>query len=291
MGKPVVLITGSSSGVGLELLKFLRERPYRIVATARPSSCARFASLGIQPSDSLSIKALDIADLDSHGAVIESVFSEWGQIDVLVNNAGISYRAAIEEMAPSEELDQMTVNYLGPMNLIRLVTPAMRSRRAGRIINVSSVGGMMAMPTMGSYSASKWALEGASEALWYELRPWDIKISLVQPGFINSDGFTKVRVPVAVADDPQKSAYRVYYESMSAFVTHVMTHSPSDAKDVARVILRTMEKKRPGLRVAGTWDAYFFNLLRRLMPRALYHRILYMGLPGKSKWGRNESNT
>ena len=290
MSNPVVLITGASSGVGLELLKLLQGRPYRIVATARPSSVTRFAQLGIMPSESLLIESLDVADLSTHQGVIERVIAHWGQIDVLVNNAGISYRAAVEDMSQQEESEQLTVNYLGPLSLIRLTIPHMRKQRFGRIINVSSVGGMMAMPTMGSYSASKWALEGASEALWYELKPWNIRVSLVQPGFINSDGFTKVRIPAAVSDHRDEGAYRVYYESMGRFVSRLMTHSPSHAVDVARVILKTMEKRRPNLRVPGTWDAFFFHILRRLMPRVIYHRILYMALPGKSKWGADASD-
>ena len=87
----------------------------------------------------------------------------------------------------------MDVNFRSPMELTRLVLPGMRAKRAGRIITVSSVGGMMAMPTMAAYSASKFALEGAHEALWYEVRPWGIRVSLVQPGFVHSDGFQKVR--------------------------------------------------------------------------------------------------
>ena len=192
-------------------------------------------------------------------------------------------------MNESEELDQMTVNYLGPMNLMRTVIPYMRRQRSGRIINVSSVGGMMAMPTMGSYSASKWALEGASEALWYELKPWNIRVSLIQPGFINSDGFKKVRVPASLESVEHRTAYTGYYESMGTFVARLMTHSPSNARDVAAVVFKTMRKARPALRVPGTWDAFFFHMLRRLLPRALYHRVLYMGLPGKSTWGSDES--
>ncbi|MEE2960929.1 MAG: SDR family oxidoreductase [Myxococcota bacterium] len=292
MASPVVLITGSSSGVGLELLRLLQKKgQYRIVATARPDSCGRFAEYGIQDSENLLIQELEVSDFESHREVVERACTKWGTVNILVNNAGISYRSAIEDMSPEEEVDQMTVNYLGPINLIRLVIPLMRAQGFGRIINVSSVGGMMAMPTMGSYSASKWALEGVSEALWYELRPWNIHVSLVQPGFINSDGFTRVRIPQLLIDSPEMSVYGACYDSMAAFVHRLMVRSPSSALHVAKVILKTMGKEHPHLRVPGTWDAFFFHMLRRLLPRSLYHRILYMGLPGKTKWGNHETDT
>src|SRR5690606_2444621 len=109
------------------------------------------------------------------------------------NNAGLAYRAVVEHVNETERRAQLDVNFRAPMELIRLVLPHMRARRAGRILNISSVGGMMAMPTMGIYSASKFALEGMTEALWYEVRPWNIKVSLVQPGFIRSRSFERTR--------------------------------------------------------------------------------------------------
>lgn len=104
----------------------------------------------------------------------------WGGVDVLVNNAGISYRAVVEHTDHEDRAHQMDVNFRAPMEMIRHVLPDMRRKRRGKIINVSSVGAMMAMPTMAPYSASKFALEGASESLWYEVRPFGIHVSLVQ---------------------------------------------------------------------------------------------------------------
>ncbi len=95
-----------------------------------------------------------------------------GGVDVLINNAGVAYRSVVEHVSERERLQQMGINFRAPMELTRLVLPYMRSRRAGRIINVSSMGGMMAMPTMAVYSASKFALEGATESLYYEVKPW-----------------------------------------------------------------------------------------------------------------------
>jgi len=144
------------------------------------------------------------------------------------------------------------------------------------------------MPTMGSYSASKWALEGASESLWYEIRPWNIRVSLIQPGFINSDSFRRVHFPAKHGDDSTWGAYRAHYSYMGRFVERIMGASISDSSDVARVIAKTMKKSNPALRISATYDAFFFHVLRRFMPRVVYHRFLYEFLPGKSKWGRDE---
>lgn len=149
--------------------------------------------------------------------------ARWGGVDVLVNNAGVAYRAVVEHVTEEDRLRQFGVNFLGPMEMVRLCLPSMRKKRAGRIINVSSVSGMMAMPTMGVYCASKFALEGASEALWYEVKPWNIRVTLVQPGFINSDSFQNTRTTPKsrrggtrasqVAELPEDDlAYAAHYE-------------------------------------------------------------------------------
>jgi hypothetical protein len=163
----------------------------------------------------------------------------------------------------------------------------MRGIRFGRIINISSVGGMTAMPTMGAYSGSKFALEGASESLWYEVRPWGIHVSLVQPGFINSDGFRKVQFTAqgrAALADPA-DAYHRHYLNMGELVGALMQLTFQSAEDVAETILQVIDAKNPPLRVSGTLDALAFDLLRRLLPARLYHRLLYAGLPRVWEWG------
>ncbi len=173
------------------------------------------------------------------------------------------------------------------MELTRRVLPAMREQRYGRVIVISSVGGMMAMPTMSVYSASKFALEGCCEALWYEVRPWGIHVSLVQPGFIRSDGFTKVHLTrqSRYSEDNATDPYHEHYASMGPFIAKTMERTTSSPQSVARTVRRTLQKKRPCLRVPATWDARFFATLRRIMPRFLYHRFLYSRLPRIKRWG------
>src|SRR5688500_5444459 len=179
-----VLVTVATSGLGLARAQQLLVTPgYRLILTARGSSLDRFADKGITESERVWLRPLDVVDAVERRRVVEEACDRWGGVDILVNNAGVSYRAVLEHVRDSERLAQMDINFLGPMELVRLVLPRMRERRWGRIINVSSVGGMMAMPTMALYSASKFALEGASEALWYEVRPWNVWVTLIEPGF------------------------------------------------------------------------------------------------------------
>lgn len=286
--KSVVLVTGASTGIGLALARLIiRERHYRLVLTAREKSLDRFEKEGIYPSENLMILPLDVTSHDERIACVQKIEAKWGGVDILVNNAGISYRAVVEHMSDEEQLRQLATNYLGPMALIRLVLPKMREKHQGRIINISSVGGMMAMPTMSAYSASKFALEGATEALWYEMKPWNIKVSIVAPGFIRSKSFENVYYSKESCDSAARHGdYSEYYDSMAPFVAKMMNASTSTSEDVANTILKTMKKKRPHLRIPATLDAYFFYWLRRLLPRWVYHKILYWGLPGARDWAK-----
>lgn len=284
-----VLVTGASTGLGLAIARLLLERTdHRLVLTARRSSLDRFAFEGIGESERVLLRPLDVSDGAQRITLVRELERRFGGVDVLVNNAGISYRSVLEHAEPSELEDQMGVNFLGPMELTRLVLPAMRAKGHGRILNVSSVSGMMAMPTMGLYTASKFALEGASESLWYEVRPFGIKVSLVQPGFIHSDGFTKVRMtPLSqhATEDPD-DAYHPHYGFMAPFIERLMTRTPTTPQKVARVVLKVMHQRSPKLRVPASWDARFFYYLRRMLPRRLYHAVLYRALPGIQTWGR-----
>ena len=282
-----VLITGASAGLGLALAKELLPTDYRLILTARESSLPRFAAAGIDEDDRVWLRPMDVTDKAQRCAVVAEAESRWGGVDILVNNAGVAYRSVVEHVAEQERLAQMQVNFLGPMHLMRLVLPTMRRKRHGRILNVSSVGGMMAMPTMAIYSASKFALEGATEALWYEVRPWGIHVTLIEPGFIRSPSFENTRYTTdsrrSFEDDD--AAYHAHYEHMAPFIERIMNFAKSTPCTVARRIVKTMRRRSPPLRVAATIDAHLFALLRRLLPRGLYHSVLYRTLPHIKTWG------
>lgn len=283
----VVLITGASVGLGLSIAKRLTNGPHRLVLTARGESLARFQEAGIFESERLLIRSLDILNSDERKRVTDEIAERWEGVDVLINNAGFAFRAVLEHVQQEDLLQQMLTNFWAPMELTRLILPSMRRRRSGQIINISSVGGMMAMPTMSVYSASKFALEGASEALYYELKPWDISVTLVEPGFIKSDSFKKVRYTTLSGNsmrDPSE-AYYGHYRFMTEFIEKVMRLSFATPDGIARKIEKIITMKNPPLRVPATPDAYLFDLLRRLTPRRFYHWMLYRNLPYPDCWG------
>ncbi|MGI8602817.1 MAG: SDR family NAD(P)-dependent oxidoreductase [Verrucomicrobiales bacterium] len=287
--RPVVLLTGASAGLELALARrLLAENAFRLVLTARAESLNRFAPAGIEASDNVWVRRLDVTNAAERRAVVAEICQRWGGVDILINNAAVAYRTVIEHIDDETWELVMTTNCSAPMELARLVLPAMRSRRRGRIINVSSVGGMMAMPTMSLYSASKFALEGATESLWYEVRPWDIHVSLVQPGFIHSDSFKNTRYTAESRrqmEDPH-APYHAHYFFMADFIARQMQWARATPERVADVVLDTIWRRRPRLRIAATWDARLFALLRRFFPRRFYHAVLFRCLPHVDSWGK-----
>ncbi len=286
--KPVVLVTGASSGIGLALIEILARKTdqYRVVATARHQSLEKIAAAGVTESDDFICRPLDVTSPEERQSLMREIEQRWEGVDILVNNAGISYRSVVEHLTEADERLQFDTNFFGPVHLIRLCLSGMRRKRAGRIINVSSVGGMMAMPTMGAYSASKFALEGISEALYYEMIPWNIKVTLIQPGFIRSNSFKNVYVSQAARDSVENSGtYANYYWHMGKFISRLMQRARATPDTIAAKIVNIMQHPRPPLRVPGSLDARFFTTMTRFIPRRFYHRILYRSLPGVKLWG------
>lgn len=285
-----MLVTGASSGLGLALARRLMQTEHRLVLTARKESLPRLERAGIRESERVRIRALDVTVLEQRLGLVEEIQRELGGVDVLINNAGQMYRAVLEHLSDIEQFVQLDVNYLAPMDLVRLVLPHMRAQHFGKILNVSSVGGMMAMPTMAAYSASKWALEGATEALYYEVKPWNIQVSLVQPGFVRSESFRKVRFTdqSSRSRDDVHEAYHAHYEEMGPFIARLMKLAGTTPEHVAEKVVKTMLRRNPPLRVAVTLDAYLFSGMRRFLPRRTYHWLLYRGLPRVSRWGNGD---
>lgn len=285
--KPVVLVTGCSSGIGLAIAELLHERSeYRVVVTAREKSLEKVRQHFID-TDRFIMRALDVTSEPDRIRLFSEIERHWGGVDVLINNAGISYRSVVEHMTEKDEALQMATNYFGPMGMIRLALPHMRQTGRGKIINISSVSGMLAMPTMASYSASKYALEGASEALWYETRPFGIKITLVQPGFIHSNSFRNVYH--TDLSDPTRNwngPYCDFYQNMTPFVERMMGLSLTTPEKVAKQVLKAMKSDNPPLWIPATLDAKVFYYIRRVLPRRMLLPILYWFLPNAKNWSK-----
>lgn len=288
---PVVLVTGCGSGIGLALAELLyREPHYRVIVTARESSLAALRAK-FPETDRFWVRPLDVTNPTERSALMTEITREWQGVNILVNNAGVSYRAVVEHMNAAEEQHQFDTNYFGPVALIRAVLPHMRKLGRGKIINVSSVSGMLAMPTMGSYSASKFALEGISESLWYEVRPFGINVSLIQPGFVRSKSFLKVHY--STQSGPEHGIdglYADYYQHMTPFIERLMKLSFTTPDAIALRILRTIRKKNPPLWIPATFDAKVFYYLRRFVPRRILLELLFAALPRVRRWAISHTN-
>jgi NAD(P)-dependent dehydrogenase (short-subunit alcohol dehydrogenase family) len=180
---PVWFITGCSTGFGRELATQALERGYRVVVTARkPDEVEALAAKG----EALVLK-LDVTDQSQIDTAIKAAEKQFGGIDVLVNNAGIGYFAAVEESEEKEVRRMFEINVFGMGRVIQAALPGMRRRRKGFIVNISSVAGLRSFPSLGYYDATKFAVEGLSEALWQEVEPLGIKVMLVEPSGFRTD--------------------------------------------------------------------------------------------------------
>lgn len=180
---PVWFITGCSTGFGHELAKQAIEHGYRTVVTARDPSKLE----GYGATDNVLVLKLDVTKPDQVAAAVEVAEARFGNIDVLVNNAGIGYFAAIEEGEAAEVRKMFEVNVFGLTAMIQAVLPGMRKRRSGCIVNVASVAGLCGFPALGQYNATKFAVEGLSEALRQEVEPLGIRVMVVEPSGFRTD--------------------------------------------------------------------------------------------------------
>lgn len=180
----VWFITGASRGFGLEIARAALDRGNSVVACARNPEAVERA---LVRRERLLPVALDVTNPQQAQTAVDAALSKYGKIDVLVNNAGRGLVGAVEEASPEEIRSIFAVNVEGLLTVTRAVLPSMRSRRSGRILNMSSVGGFTALPGWGIYSATKFAVEGLSEALHAELRPMGIHVTIIEPGPFRTD--------------------------------------------------------------------------------------------------------
>jgi short-subunit dehydrogenase len=175
----VVLITGASSGVGQATARLLSQRHYKVFGTSRnPASAEIIPAVEMLP--------LDVRADDSVRACVEAVSTRGGRIDVLINNAGYELAGALEELTSEEAKAQFETNFFGVVSMVNAVLPFMRQQKRGHIINVGSLSGLSPIPFLGIYSASKFALEGYTETLRHEVKPFNIHVSLTEAGFLKT---------------------------------------------------------------------------------------------------------
>lgn len=256
-----VLITGCSTGFGkLAALSFAREG-HTVFASMR--NLAKAGSLR-DAADSeglkISIVALDVDDQSSITQAVSEVLAEAGTIDIVVNNAGMEIRGPIEQISDAEARRQFDTNVFGLLGVVRAVLPAMRERGSGVIVNVSSIGGLVAAPYAGLYSASKHAVEAITEALHYEVRPFGVRVAAIEPGGFATEFDANATEPGAF------DASSPYRASADRFVAALGTLSPdgeaADPQLVADAIVRVATDANAPLRTLVGADAELIMAVR-----------------------------
>jgi len=235
----VWLITGCSTGFGRELARALLRHRKNVVVTARnPDTLAEFASSG-----NALVARLDVTNPAQIADVIRLAEARFGHIDVLVNNAGYGYLAAIEEGEEDEVRAMFETNVFGLANMTKAVLPGMRKRASGHIVNISSMGGLIGFPGVGYYNATKFAVEGMSEALAKETAPLGIKVTLIEPGPFRTEWAGRsLKTP--------KNAIAEYAQTAGARRAATQSYSgtqPGDPVRAAEAIIQAVESPEPPL--------------------------------------------
>jgi NAD(P)-dependent dehydrogenase (short-subunit alcohol dehydrogenase family) len=266
---PVVLVTGASSGIGKACAEFLFARGCRVYGTSRHAPRAVVEARTSDLAPLLRMIPLDVTSDESVAAAIGIVLACEGRIDAVVNNAGFGIAGAAELTAIDEAREQFETNFFGTVRVCRAVLPAMRQRGSGRIVNISSIAGQIGIPFQAFYSASKFAIEGFTEALRMEVAPFGIQVVLVEPGDFRT-GFTAARRMARGADgNPQGSPYGERQAKALAVMEHDETHG-AKPRAVARLVHRIITTRSPGVRYAvGPVSEKLALILKRLLPSRL----------------------
>jgi NAD(P)-dependent dehydrogenase (short-subunit alcohol dehydrogenase family) len=273
VSQKIALITGSSSGIGLLTAIELARGGYRVIATMRELSrrsrldeAAERAGVARQ----LDIRRLDVTEFDSIPGLVEAVARDHGRIDVLVNNAGVAVAGFAEDLRLTEIRQQFETNFFAHVAMTKAVLPVMRRQRAGHIIMVSSISGRVGQPVLSSYSSSKFALEGWSEALRIETFSLGIRVVLVEPGAFGTDIWqrnAKVGEDALSDDSPNR-------QRGARFAEMAKKLHKADAIVVARLIARIAADPNPKLRYRIGFDAHLQHWLRALLPWRAWEKLV-----------------
>ena len=262
-----VLITGASSGIGKATALFFLEKGWNVVATARSPESIQ----DLKSSDRLTVLRLDVTDPVTIEEAVTKTIGRYVRIDVLVNNAGYGLLGPFEAATPEQIQRQFATNVFGIFEVTRSLLPHFRQQRAGIIINIASMGGRMAFPFASFYHATKWAIEGFSESLQYELEPFGIHVKVIEPGAISTGFASRLDIPPETGlpeyDNPMKVLLKRTHEAYSKNYTNPDV--------VAKVIYRAATDNSKRLRYAASApilairkllsDRLFFALIRQFM--------------------------
>jgi len=254
----IVLVTGASSGFGQLTASSLADKGYRVFGTSRREQST--------PSNEFGMLLLDVRSDDSVRSCIEQLMPQVDRIDVLVNNAGQIHASVVEDTSLEQARDILETNFWGAVRVTDAVLPIMRRQRHGHIINVSSLAGLIGIPGQAFYSASKFALEGYTEALSMEVEPFNIFVSLIEPGFFKTHLHREMQRGALRSED-----YATVREALETTLA-VAIEQGDDPRKVAEMIVRIAGTKSPRLRYRVGNDSVWIPRLRALLSDNLFRR-------------------
>jgi NAD(P)-dependent dehydrogenase (short-subunit alcohol dehydrogenase family) len=262
--RPVALVTGANSGLGKSIARGLIDAGFEVVGTSRNTA-------GLDRSQGVTFVDLDVTRDDSVASAVEDVIAQFGRIDLLVNNAGMGLAGASEENSIAQAQKLFDINVFGVMRMTNAVLPHMRKQGSGRIINVSSIFGLMPAPYMAAYSATKYAVEGYSESVDHEVRTHNIRVLLVEPGGTRTGFDDNTTSP----DNPLP-AYE-HQRNLSKQAVADQVNNGDDPVTVANVIVAAATDSTPKLRYPAG-KARQLSVMRRFAPRRVFDKQLRKSL-------------
>ncbi len=258
----VVLITGGSSGIGKSIGEYLSQKGFMVYGTSRNPD---------QISNSVfPLVALDVRDANSIQKAVSQIILKAGRLDVVINNAGVGITGPLEEIPMQEIKNNFETNFFGPIEVMKVVLPRMRSQQSGLIINITSIAGYMGLPYRSVYSASKGALELITEALRMEVKPFGIQITNVAPGdFATNIAAGRFHAPLI-----QGSAYEEMYGTvLKTMDEHV--NSGNNPNEMAEAVFQIINTSNPKIHYkVGALMQKFSIVLKRILPDKIYEKIL-----------------
>jgi len=250
----VAVITGCSSGIGYETSILLAKNGFKTYATMRNVEKGdKLKDIAEKENLDLKIIKLDVTDDYSIKSAINEIIQETSRIDILVNNAGNNIAGTVEDLSIEEFKEQFETNFFGLVRVTKAVLPIMRNQNSGIIVNLSSIVGKMAIPLNSAYTSSKFAVEGFSESVRYELEDFGIKVILIEPGVIKSNFYENIKMSKNSLSDPKSPYQPITQKIFEAFLSMIQYAFP--AKIVADVILEAVTADNPKIRYAVGDDA------------------------------------
>ena len=278
--KKVAVITGCSSGIGFETSLLLARNGFYTYATMRNSEESKKEILAVAKREKLFLQVipLDVTDARSVKDAIKKIIKEQKRIDILVNNAGYLLLGSLEELSITEVAEQFETNFFGVIRVTQAVLPIMRKQRQGTIVNISSIAGRMGFPVSSAYVSSKFALEGLSESISYELEQFGIKVILIEPGITKTNFGNNFKIGKRVARNyvrhsSANSAYtKMTQNRIASFKPRFESGSP--ALEVADIILKSIMTNNPDLRYLVGNDALKIIDIREKIPNKDFRKLV-----------------